>query len=69
MENALTPEQEARVEEILADDILHFEKYTIAASLGIPQDRDWTQEEADRIIAECDRLYKARVIERVLSSG
>ncbi len=54
----LTPTQTEMIEERLGD-ILHFEKDNIAASLGIPADRrELTDEESDRIIAECDRLYK-----------
>ena len=55
------------VEEALAD-VLRFEKDDIAASLGIKpeEDGDWTHDEAVRIIEECDRLYRASVIERIL---
>ena len=51
------------VEERLGD-MLHWKKDDIAVSLGIhpKTEGEWTGEEAARIVAECDRLYRASII-------
>jgi hypothetical protein len=52
---ALTPEQEARIDEMIAEDAgASFSADDIAAELGIPpqSDRQWTDDEIDRIWAE-----------------
>jgi hypothetical protein len=66
----MDPAFEARVEARLAE-ILHNEKDDIALSLGLPtQDvREWTDEEAQLIIAECDRQWRDGVIEHLMSEA
>ena len=51
------------VEERLGD-MLHWKKDDIAVSLGIhpKTEGEWTGEEAARIVAESDRLYRASII-------
>lgn len=68
MKNTLTAEQENMVEERLGD-VLHWKADEIAASLGIHSrdEDDWTDEEAARIVAECDRLYRPLFVTCVLS--
>lgn len=64
----LTEDERERVEAKLAE-ILHDEKDEIAVSLGLPtQDvREWTDEEAARIIAECDLQWRDGVIAHIIS--
>ena len=66
----LTPELEEMIEARLAE-ILHDDKDEIALSLGLPtQDvREWTDEEAARIIAECDFQWRDCVTERLMSEA
>lgn len=69
-EPKLTPEQEERVEELLAE-ALASNMDDIAAELGIhPQWSDgfgeWTAEEAMRIIEESDRRSREGAVEWVL---
>ena len=51
------------VEERLGD-MPHWKKDDIAVSLGIhpKTEGEWTGEEAARIVAESDRLYRASII-------
>ena len=68
----LMPEQEEEVERQLAE-ILLDNMDDIAAELGIhPQWQDgfgeWTDDEACRIIAECDEQWRDSVVEWVLTS-
>jgi hypothetical protein len=51
--------QAKEAEAMALQDMLMFEWDNIAISIGIPPrwEREWTQEELDRIYAEADRLY------------
>lgn len=62
----LTPYQLEMIETDLAD-FLAVERFEIAEDLGIPIDRDWTEAEAARIIAECDERHRADLIRDLLS--
>ena len=64
----LTPEQEDMVEETLTE-MLVFEQDRIAASLGIERQPNgrWSDEDAERVIAECRRLYRSFFVGCVLS--
>jgi hypothetical protein len=52
-------ERKAAHDETVAD-LLPYVMHDIAESLGIPPDKEWTQEEQDRISAEADRIYGGR---------
>ena len=69
MTQTITPEQQAMIEEAIADK-LRDEKDEIAASLGIHPEAEgeWTRDEAIRIINECDSIWRASITDLILSS-
>jgi len=65
----LTPEQEVQVGDDLGD-VLHFEGDDIAVSLGIPSrdERDWTNDEIERVWAEIERRWRPFFTECIVDS-
>ena len=70
MDIQLTPEQETAVAEELGN-VMHFEGDDVAIELGIPSriERDWTDEEIDRIWAAIEERYRDGVIANLLSAA